>query len=85
MFYLVAFLMGYFIFAHEKVQELLGRCWIALLVCAAAAGIILAVLVYLSDMFAPLKIGLAIAAGSKAGPATKRFADYVVRYVTTQT
>lgn len=30
-------------------------------------------------------IGLAVAAGSKAGPATRRFADYVVRYVTTQT
>ena len=27
-------------------------------------------------------IGLAVAAGSKAGPATRRFADYVVRYVT---
>ena len=26
-------------------------------------------------------IGIAIAAGSKAGPATKRFAEYVVRYV----
>ena len=29
-------------------------------------------------------IGLAIAAGAKAGPATRRFADYVVRYVTAQ-
>ena len=29
-------------------------------------------------------IGRAIAAGSKAGPATRRFADYVVRYVTQQ-
>ena len=29
-------------------------------------------------------IGMAIAAGSKAGPATRRFADYVVRYVTQQ-
>ena len=27
-------------------------------------------------------IGLAIAAGERAGPATRRFADYVVRYVT---
>ena len=27
-------------------------------------------------------IGIAIAAGSKAGPATRRFADYVVRFVT---
>lgn len=29
-------------------------------------------------------IGIAIAAGSKAGPATRRFADYVVRYVKAQ-
>ena len=29
-------------------------------------------------------IGLAIAAGQRAGPATRRFADYVVRYVTEQ-
>ena len=29
-------------------------------------------------------IGIAIAAGSKAGPATRRFADYVVRYVKRQ-
>ena len=29
-------------------------------------------------------IGIAIAAGSKAGPATRRFADYVVRYVNNQ-
>ncbi len=27
-------------------------------------------------------IGLAIAAGNRAGPATRRFADYIVRYVT---
>ncbi len=29
-------------------------------------------------------IGLAIAAGAKAGPATRRFSDYIVRYVTEQ-
>lgn len=29
-------------------------------------------------------IGIAIAAGDKAGPATRKFADYVVRYVTEQ-
>ena len=29
-------------------------------------------------------IGIAIAAGEKAGPATRRFADYVVRYVKEQ-
>ena len=26
-------------------------------------------------------LGIAIAAGDRAGPATRRFADYVVRYV----
>ena len=30
-------------------------------------------------------IGVAIAAGAKAGPATRRFVDYVVRYVSQQT
>ena len=30
-------------------------------------------------------IGMAIAAGDKAGPATRRFADYVLRYVKNQT
>lgn len=30
-------------------------------------------------------IGMAIAAGEKAGPATRRFADYVLRYVKSQT
>ena len=30
-------------------------------------------------------LGIAIAAGDKAGPATRRFADYVVRYVSGQT
>ena len=29
-------------------------------------------------------IGIAIAAGDRAGPATRRFADYVVRYVKRQ-
>ena len=29
-------------------------------------------------------IGIAIAASEKAGPATRRFADYVVRYVKEQ-
>ena len=40
-FYAIPMLMGYFIFAHDDVQQTLGRCWAALMACAAAAGTIL--------------------------------------------
>ena len=38
LFYLVPFLMGYFVFAHDSVQEALGKVWAPLLGCAAVAG-----------------------------------------------
>ncbi len=41
LFYLVPFLMGYFVFAHEAVQERLGKVWAPLLGCAAVAGAVL--------------------------------------------
>ena len=37
-FYLVVFLMGYFVFSHEAVQEALKKAWIPLLGCAVVAG-----------------------------------------------
>jgi surface polysaccharide O-acyltransferase-like enzyme len=40
-FYAVPFLMGYFVFAHDKVQEALGRSWVPLMISASVAGIIL--------------------------------------------
>ena len=40
-FYLVIFLMGYFVFSHDEVQEKLKDAWIPLLVCAIIAGGIL--------------------------------------------
>ena len=42
-FYAVPFFMGYFIFAHDNVQDMLGRYWIPLLACASVAGIVLIV------------------------------------------
>ena len=42
-FYAIPLLMGYFIFAHDMVQDMLGRLWIPLMLCASAAGILLTV------------------------------------------
>ena len=40
-FYLIPFLMGYFVFSHDKVQETVGKAWIPLMGCAVVAGGIL--------------------------------------------
>ena len=40
-FYLVSFLLGYFVFSHDEVQEKLGKAWIPLLACAVISGGIL--------------------------------------------
>ena len=37
-FYLICFLMGYFVFAHEAVQEKLKKHWIPLLAAAVVSG-----------------------------------------------
>ena len=41
LFYLITFLMGYFIFAHDAVQERLRQAWIPLLGVAFASGVVL--------------------------------------------
>ena len=40
-FYAIPFVMGYFIFSHERIQDMLGHAWKALMICAACAGILL--------------------------------------------
>ena len=42
-FYLIPFLMGYFVFSHDRIQEIVGRAWIPLMACALISGIILTV------------------------------------------
>ena len=37
-FYLVPFLLGYFVFSHDEVQEKVREAWIPLMICAVAAG-----------------------------------------------
>jgi surface polysaccharide O-acyltransferase-like enzyme len=41
LFYLVPFLLGYFVFSHDAVQEKLSKAWIPLMVCAIVSGGIL--------------------------------------------
>jgi surface polysaccharide O-acyltransferase-like enzyme len=52
-FYLIPFLMGYFVFANDAVQEKLGKVWIPLLGCAAVSGIALTVMTFGQDNTSP--------------------------------
>ena len=56
-FYLIPFLLGYFVFSHEQVQDRLGRIWTPLLGCAAAAGIALIVTTFGQDNTSPQYLG----------------------------
>ena len=49
LFYLVPFLLGYFVFSHEAVQEKLEKAWIPLMACAVAAGTVLIVTTFGQD------------------------------------
>lgn len=53
LFYLVPFLMGYFVFSHDGVQELLGKVWTPLLGCAVVAGAILIATTFGQDNTSP--------------------------------
>ncbi len=53
LFYLILFLMGYFIFAHDAVQDLLGKYWIPLIGAALVAGILLVVFTFGQDNTSP--------------------------------
>ena len=41
LFYFIPFLMGYFVFAHDSVHEILGRICAPMMACAAVAGFVL--------------------------------------------
>lgn len=56
-FYTIPFLMGYFVFAHEKIQEALSRVWWALMVIAAISGTILIATTFGQDNTSPEYLG----------------------------
>ena len=92
LFYLVPFLLGYFVFSHDKVQEKLEAVWIPLLVCAVVAGTALVITTFGQDNTSPQYLGsplnclygwmmcLAMMAWFKARfDRTGRFAGYMTR------
>ena len=57
LFYLVPFLLGYFVFSHEAVQEKLSKAWIPLMGSAAVSGIILIATTFGQDNTSPRYLG----------------------------
>ena len=57
LFYMVPFLMGYFVFSHDAVQEKLEKAWIPLLACAVVAGVALVVTTFGQDNTSPQYLG----------------------------
>ena len=56
-FYLVPFLLGYFVFAHDEVQEKLEKAWIPQIVSAVVAGTVLIVTTFGQDNTSPQYLG----------------------------
>ena len=57
LFYLVPFLLGYFVFAHDEVQEKVRKAWIPLMAAAVAAGVVLVVTSFGKDNTTPAFLG----------------------------
>ena len=56
-FYLIPFLMGYFVFSHNEVQEKLGKAWIPLMASAVVAGTVLIIITFGQDNTSPQYLG----------------------------
>jgi len=56
-FYLVSFLLGYFVFSHEEVQQKVKQAWIPLACCAVAAGTVLIVTTFGQDNTSAVYMG----------------------------
>ena len=52
-FYLIPFLLGYFVFSHDTVQETLSKYWIPLMVCAVASCAALTITTFGQDNTSP--------------------------------
>ena len=56
-FYLVPFLLGYFVFSHDAVQEKVEKAWIPLMAAAVVSGIVLIVTTFGQDNTTPEYLG----------------------------
>ena len=57
LFYIFPFLMGYFVFSHDKVQETLAKFWIPMMVFAVIAGSVLIITTFGQDNTTPRYLG----------------------------
>ena len=57
LFYLIPFLLGYFVFSHDEVQEKVGQAWIPLMACAIISGVILIGTTFGQDNTSPQYLG----------------------------
>ena len=57
LFYLIIFLLGYFVFSHDEVQEKLQQAWIPLMACALVSGGILIGTTFGQDNTSPQYMG----------------------------
>lgn len=56
-FYMIPLLMGYFVFSHERIQELLGKVWVPMMSCAVMAGTILIITTFGQNNTLPRYLG----------------------------
>lgn len=56
-FYLITFLMGYFVFSHDEVQEKVTKYWIPLMAAAVISGIALIITTFGQDNTSPQYLG----------------------------
>ena len=57
LFYIFPFLMGYFVFSHDKIQETLAKFWIPMMVFAVIAGSVLIITTFGQDNTTPRYLG----------------------------
>lgn len=57
LFYLVPFILGYFVFSHDSVQQKLKAAWIPLLAVAVVSGAVLVVTTFGQDNTTPSYLG----------------------------
>ena len=57
LFYLIPFLMGYFVFSHDDVQEKVRKAWIPLVIAAVVSGVALVVTSFGKDNTSPQFLG----------------------------
>lgn len=56
-FYFVMFVLGYYLFSHEHVQDIMGKLWLPLMICAVLFGTVLVAATFGEDNTTPQYLG----------------------------